>query len=85
MYEDVGMAIPKTMETRCSYGSMQEAGMILHAFLTLNICNPIPTSFLKCSTKINADNYILLTINQCVISIYAAVTQKRCRDRVTYV
>ena len=23
MYEDVGMAMPKTIETRCSYGSMQ--------------------------------------------------------------
>ena len=23
MYEDVGMAMPRTIETRCSYGSMQ--------------------------------------------------------------
>ena len=41
MYRDVGMAVPKTTETRCRDGSVQARQVIQR----LHTTNPIPTSF----------------------------------------
>ena len=72
MYRDVGMAVPKTTETRCRDGSVQE-DMLYKDYTT----NPIPTSFIS--------EIILQVMLRDYWEEQFLSQKKRCRDGVSCV
>ena len=73
MYRDVGMAVPKTTETRCRDGSVQ-GRHVIQDYTT----NPIPTSFF-------ISEIILRVMLQDYWEEQFLSQKKRCRDGVSCV
>ena len=69
LYKDIAVAVPKTLQVGMAYAG--KAGMMA-CNKTLNILNPIPRFFLKCSAKYLYSN----EFSGCE-GIYAAVRQKK--------
>ena len=75
MYRDVGMAVPKTTETKCRDGSVQGRHVIQRL-----PTNPIPTSFLYLKSFCKLCYKITGLLGRAIFE-----PKKRCRDGVSCV